>query len=164
MDPCPWHPLIGSRMYFGWFKCFDLHTYRAPSYVSNNIFKIPNYQACNLNLCVTATLPWISSCTLLIISFLKIWGDTIASVLNIMLLSTVNLCRALKGLSAIVQLLHTFFLMRSSIPLSIRSCWVSLLSILRDSTYVSTHCIILSSEFSCFSSFSLKNPSHYPGI
>ena len=74
--------------------------------------------------------------------------------------STVNLCRAsLKGLSAIVQLLHVFFLMRSSIPLSIRSCWVSLLSVLLDSTPVSTYCIIISSEFSCSFPFSLRNLS-----
>ena len=59
---------------------------------------------------------------------------------------------SLKGLSAILQFLHTFFLMRSSIPLSIGS-WVSLLSVLRDSTSVSTHCIIMSSEFSCPSPF-----------
>ena len=72
--------------------------------------------------------------------------------------STINLCRAsLKGHSSIVQLLHTFFLMGSSIPLSIGSCWVSLLSVLRDSTSISTHCIILSSKFSCSSPFSLRN-------
>ena len=119
------------------------------------------HQACNLNLlCVTATLPWTSSCTLLITSFLKILGGTIASVLNITSLSTINLCCAsLKGLSTIVQLLHTFFLMRTSILMSIRSHWVSLLSVLQDSTSVSTHCIILSSEFSCSSPFSLWNLS-----
>ena len=112
--------------------------------------------ACNLNLLrVAATPPWISSCTLT--SFLKIWGGTVASALNIMPLSTVNLCRAsLKGLSAIVQLLHTFFRIHPSIPFSIGSCWVSLLSVLRDSTSVSTYSIILS-EFSCSSPFSLWN-------
>ena len=74
--------------------------------------------------------------------------------------STVNLSRAsLKGHSAIVQLLHTFFLMRSSIPLSIGSCWVSQLRVFRDSTSVCNHCISLSFEFSCFSPFSLWNLS-----
>ena len=75
-------------------------------------------------------------------------------------LFTVNLYRvSLKGLSAIVQLLHTFFLMRSSIPRSIGSRWFSLLSVLRESTSVSSHCIILSSEFSYSSPFSLWNLS-----
>ena len=46
----------------------------------------PSHQACNLNLlCVAATAPWISSCTLLITTFLKIWGGTVASALNIKL-------------------------------------------------------------------------------
>ena len=41
-------------------------------------------QACNLNLlCVKATSPWISLCTLLITPFLKIWDGSIASVQNI---------------------------------------------------------------------------------
>ena len=156
MDPFPWRPLFGPHMYFGLFKCFDLRTFTG-SYVFLNIFTILSHQACNLNLlCVAASPPWISSCTLLIMSFLKIWGGTITSALNIMPLSTVNLCRtSLKILSAIVQLLHTFFLMRSSIPLRIGFHWVSLVSILRDSTSVYTHCIILSSEFSYSSPFSL---------
>ena len=148
-------PLFRSRIYFGLFKCFDLGTFRASS--SSTFLQYPGHQDCNLNLlCVTATPPWISSCTLLITSFLKIWNGTIASALYRMPLSTVNLCRAsLKKISGIVQLLHTFSLMLSRIPLSIGSCWVSLLSILRDRTSVFTHCIILSSEFSCSSPFSL---------
>ena len=128
---------------------------------SSTSLQYPGHQACNLNpLCVAATPPWISQRTRLITSFFKIWGDTIPFALDIMSLSTLNLCRAsLTGLSSIVQLLHTFFLMCSSIPLSIGSCWFSLLSVLRNSTSVSTHCIILSSEFSCSSPFSLWNLS-----
>ena len=49
--------------------------------------------------------------------------------------------------------------MRSSVLLSIESRWVSLLSVLQDSKSVFTHCIILSSEFSCSSPFSLWNLS-----
>ena len=97
---------------------------------SSTSLQYPGHQDCNLNfLCIATTLLWISLCTLLIMSFFKVWGGTIASALNIMSFSTVILCRAsLNGLSAIVQLLHTFFLMRSSIPLSIGFvgflCWV----------------------------------------
>ena len=121
---------------------------------SSTSLQYPGHQACSHNLCVAATPPLISSCTVLITPFLKIWDGPIASVLNIMPLSTVNLCRAsLKGLSTIVQLLHTFFLICSSILVSIGFCWVSLLSVLRDSTSVSTHCTILSSKFSCFTPF-----------
>ena len=89
------------------------------------------HQVCNPNLlCIAATPLWISSCTLLIMSFLKTWSSTIAFTLNITPLSTINLCCAsLKGLSTIIQLFHTFFLMHLSIPLSIGSCWVSLLSV-----------------------------------
>ena len=54
---------------------------------------------------------------------------------------------------------YSFFLLCSSIPLSIGSCWVSLLSVLRDSMSIFTHCIILSLEFSCSSPFSLWNLS-----
>ena len=128
---------------------------------SSTSLKYPGDQACNLNLlCIAVTLPWISLCTLLITSFLKTWGGTIASAQNIMPLSTVNLCCAsLEGLSTIVQLLHTSFLMRSSLLLSIAFCWGSLLSVLQDSTSVFTHCIILSSEFSCYSPISLWNLS-----
>ena len=64
---------------------------------------------------------------------------------------------SLTGLSSIVQLLHTFFLVCSRILISIRSRWVSLLTVLQDSKSVSTHCIILSSEFSCSSPFLLWN-------
>ena len=49
-----------------------------------------------------------------------------------------------------------YILLRSSILLNIGP-WVSLQSVLRDSTFVSTHCIILSSEFSCSSPFSFCN-------
>ena len=128
---------------------------------SSTSLQYPGHQAFNLNLlCLAATPPWISPCTLLITSFLKIWSGTIVSALYIMSLSTVKLCRAsLKGLSAIVQLLHIFFLMSSIILLSIGSCWVFLLSVLQDSMSVSTHSIILSSKFSCSFSFSLWNLS-----
>ena len=97
---------------------------------STTYLQYPGHQACYLNLLyVAATPPWILPCTLLITSFLKIWGGTIVSALNIMSLSTVTLCRvSLKGFSAIVQLLHTFFLVRSGIPFSIGFagffCWV----------------------------------------
>ena len=72
---------------------------------SSTSLQYSSHQACNLNLlCVTVTPPWTSSCMLLIISFLKIWGDIIASAWHIMPLSTVNLFHAsLKGLSSIVQ-------------------------------------------------------------
>ena len=135
MDPSPWRPLFGPRMYFGLFKCFDRCKFRTSSYVFSTSLQYPGHQACNLNfLSVAATPPWISSCTLLITPSLKIWGGTIASALNIMPLSTINLCRAsFKDLSAKVQLLHTFFLLRSSIPLCIGSYWISLLSVLQDS-------------------------------
>ena len=98
---------------------------------SSTSSQYPGHQARNFNqLCVAVTPSWISSCTLSITSFLKIWGGTIASVLKITSLSTVNWCRAsLKGLSAIVQLLHTFFLVHSSILLSIWSRWLGLVSL-----------------------------------
>ena len=74
---------------------------------SSTSLQYPGHQPPNLNfLCVAATPPWISSCTLLVTSFPKTWGGTIAPALNITPLSTVNLCRAsLKGLSAIA---HSF--------------------------------------------------------
>ena len=123
---------------------------------SSTSLQYPSCQAGNLNLlCITETPPRISSSTLLIASFFKIWGGTIASTRNIMPLYTVDLCHAsLNALSAIIQLLHAFFLMRTSIPLSMGSCWVSLFCVLRDNTSVSTHCIILSTKFSCSSPFS----------
>ena len=158
MDPCPWGPLFGPRTYFGLFKCFNLRTLRHLLKCSSTSSPYHDHQACNISLLwVAATPPCISSCTLSITSFLKFWGSNITSVLNIKPLSTVNFCRAsLKGLSAIGQLLHTFFLMRSSIPLGIGSCWVSLLSVLRDSTSVSTHSINLR-IFMFLSIFTLKS-------
>ena len=156
MDPCPWHPSLGHICIL---VCLNvlISVHLGHLMYSSTSLQYPGHQACNLSLLyIAVTPPWISSCMLFNTSFLKIWSSTIVSALNIMPLSTVNLCHAsLKGLSTIVQFLHTFFLMRLSIPLSIGSCWVSLLNILQDSMSVSTHCIILSSKFSCSSPFHL---------
>ena len=124
---------------------------------SSTYLQYPGHLDFNLILlCVTVTPPLISSCTLLIIHFLKIWDGTTAFTLYIFLLSILNLRHdSLKGRSDVVQLLNTFFLVCSSIPLSMGSCMVSLLSVLRDSTSLSQHCMILSSEYSCSSPFSL---------
>ena len=77
---------------------------------SSTSLQYPGHQTSNRNLlCFAVTPPWISSCTLVITPFLKIWGVIIAHALNIMPLSTVNLCCvSLKGLSTRVQLLHIF--------------------------------------------------------
>ena len=157
IDPCSWYPSLSHVCILVCLNVLiSVHLGHLLMYSSTSL-QYPGHQTCNLNLlCIAATPPLISSCTLLITSFLRICGGTITSALNIMPLSTVYLClTCLKGLSAGIQLLHTFFLMRSSNPPSIGSCGVSLLSILQDSMSVSTHCIILSSEFSCSSPFSL---------
>ena len=105
VDTCPWRSLFGPRMNSYIKVCLNvlISVHYEHLMCSSTSLQYPGHQACNLNLlCVAVTPPWISY-TLLIMSFLKMLGGTIASALYMMPFSTFSLYRGISSIHSFLS-------------------------------------------------------------